>query len=442
MSLLKRRKNTKSKAIIAVAVLLAAALSVFFAFVLTRENGEDASDKHPQKTVSMQNDNPTSDPEKAPETHPEPVITRKTISFSAVGDNIIHASVMEDARNNAQESGKEFDFLPMYENIADIIKESDFAYVNHEAPVAGRDNRGYTGYPMFNSPEQSGLDLVETGFNVVNMANNHMLDRGDTGYKSTVEFWNSIENITPIGGFLNKEDYENIRVIEKNGIKIALLSYTYGTNGISLGYGSELVIPYCDSSCDEEIARQVKLAKEKADFVVVSMHWGVEHWSDSYEPSALQKRQAQLLADNNVDVVIGSHPHTLEPMMYLDRPDGKKMLLTYSLGNFLSNMEYMRNHVGGILKFDLVMDEGEKTVENVRFIPTVCHFELTNKNYRIYKLSDYTGEMLEKHCRQVDGPDSKRSLEYLKGIVDECIPQEFLVDDLYKKDNEVTGDAV
>lgn len=361
---------------------------------------------------------------------PEPVVQKVTVA--AVGDNIVHSSVLSDAADNAAGTDKEYDFVPMFENVIDVIEAADLAYINQESPIAGKESMGYTGYPMFNSPEQVGYDLRDMGFDIVNIANNHMLDRYTSGYQKTIDFWKGIEGITYIGGYENKDDYENIRIVEKNGITIAFLAYTYGTNGIYLDSSSEMVIPLCDSYSNDEIDRQTKLAREMADIVIVSMHWGLEHWNDNLVPTELQKQQAEIIINNNADVIIGSHPHALEPMMWQSRPDGGRTLVIYSLGNFLSGMEYMRNHVGGIAGFDIVKCDETAYVENASFIPTVCHFDNKVRNFCIYRLSEYTGELLREHGTQVRGTDSRRNFEYLKKIVDDTIPQEFLVEDFYK----------
>ena len=243
----------------------------------------------------------------------------QTVSFIACGDNLVHSSVYSDAQTLAAGTEKEYNFLPMYDNVADIIQNADLAFINQETPFGGS-SRPISGYPLFNTPEQMGDDLITLGFDIIGLANNHMLDSTAKGYENTIDFWNSKDGVTAIGGYKNKEDFENIRVIEKNGIKIALLAYTYSTNGLKLPQGSELVIPLYD---DETIDRQTKKAKSLADVVIVSIHWGVE---DQFKPNAEQKRKAKLMADNGVDVIIGHHPHVLQPLEWIDRADGGKTL--------------------------------------------------------------------------------------------------------------------
>lgn len=350
------------------------------------------------------------------------------ISFVAVGDNIVHSSVYTDAKELAQGTDKEYNFVPMFENVADIISGADIAYINQESPFAGKE-KTYSGYPMFNSPDQVGYDLMEIGFDVINLANNHMLDRYAAGYKRTIDFWKEQEGMTYIGGYENEEDYNDIRIVEKDGISIAFLSYTYGTNGVNLDRDSEMIIPLCDEAGTAEIDRQTKLAREKADIVMVSIHWGYEDW---FEPSDLQERQMQVMVNNGVDVIIGTHPHVLQPMLWKDRPDGGRTLVMYSLGNFLSGMLYLRNMVGGIAGFDIVKAGDEVFVQNPYFIPTVCQYDTSWRGFKIYKFSEYTQELLKEHRTQRVS-DTGKSLEYMRNIIDNAIPNEFLKEDFYRE---------
>ena len=347
----------------------------------------------------------------------------QTVSFIACGDNLVHSSVYSDAQTLAAGTDKEYNFLPMYDNVADIIQNADLAFINQETPFGGS-SRPISGYPLFNTPEQMGDDLITLGFDIIGLANNHMLDSTAKGYENTIDFWNSKDGVTAIGGYKNKEDFENIRVIEKNGIKIALLAYTYSTNGLKLPQGSELVIPLYD---DETIDRQTKKAKSLADVVIVSIHWGVE---DQFKPNAEQKRKAKLMADNGVDVIIGHHPHVLQPLEWIDRADGGKTLCMYSLGNFLSGMMYSRNMVGGILGFDLCKAPNGVAVDNVCFIPTVSQYNKNVRGFKIYRFSEYT-EALEK-AHGAHKFDSGMSMKSMRKIIDNAIPKKFLTEDFYQ----------
>ena len=356
---------------------------------------------------------------------PAEPIKRTTVSFIACGDNLVHGSVYTDAKKLAAGTDKEYNFLPMYENVTDIIKEADIAFINQETPFGG-DVKPISGYPMFNTPDQMGYDIIELGFDVVGMANNHMLDSYAAGYKRTIEFWENTD-VLAIGGYKNKADYENIRILEKDGIKIAFLAYTYGTNGLTLPVGSELVVPLYN---DTDIDRQTKKAREIADCVIVSIHWGTE---DHFTPGAEQKRKAQIMVDNGVDVILGHHPHVLQDLKWIDRPDGGRTLCIYSLGNFLSGMMYSRNMVGGFLCFDIVKNLGGDgvTIENASFIPTVCHYLHNTQAYdfKLYRFSEYTEALENAHGAHKF--DNRMSMDYMHGIIDSEIPKEFLVEEFY-----------
>jgi len=358
----------------------------------------------------------------------EPALPVKTsgVSFVACGDNLVHSSVYTDARKLASGTGKEYNFLPMYENVTDIIEAADIAFINQETPFGG-DVKPISGYPMFNTPDQMGYDIKELGFDVVGLANNHMLDSYAAGYERTIDFWNNMDGVLGIGGYKNRTDYENIRILEKNGIRIAFLAYTYGTNGLNLPGSSSLVVPYYN---DADIDRQTKKARELADCVIVSIHWGTE---DSFTPGSEQKRKAQIMVDNGVDVILGHHPHVLQDLKWIDRPDGGKTLCIYSLGNFLSGMMYSRNMVGGFLGFDIVKDLGGNGVhiENAYFIPTMCHYLHNTQAYdfKLYRFSDYTEELENAHgAHKFDG---QMSMNYMRNIINNEIPKEFLTEEYY-----------
>ncbi len=313
------------------------------------------------------------------------------VSFIGCGDNIIYAGNIKDARSKAIPGGRQFNFKPMYENVSDTIENADIAFINQENVMAG-DGYAISYYPMFNSPRELGYDLQELGFDVINIANNHMLDKGAAGLQNTIEFWKSMDDVLMIGGYENQDDYDTIRILEKNGIKIAFLSYTYGTNGISKPESSPIAIPLHE---DEDIIRQTKLAKEQADLVIVSIHWGYE---GAFKPSDEQKRIAKLMADCGVDAIIGHHPHVLQPVEWITGKDGNKTLCVYSLGNFMAEQAYDYNMVGGIISFDIVqLGDNHPYLENVVFNPTVFHFPSNFFNNTIYLMEDYTPELAAVH---------------------------------------------
>jgi len=249
-------------------------------------------------------------------------------------------------------------------------------------------------------------------------------------------FFTDLGKVT-IGYYKNKADTDNIRIVEKNGIKIAFLAYTFSTNGVSLQPGAETYIPYFS---EELIEKQVALAKSQADVIVASCHWGDE---DTYTPNAHQKKYADLLVRLNVDVILGMHPHVIQPMEWRDRPDGGRSLLVYSLGNFVSGMQDGFNTLGGMLSLDVVKTpDGKISIENVIFDPIVTHYEPSTKvkkddtgyrNFKIYYLADYTDELAAKHNVPIWDKTHRPTLvggtfnrQNLINTVYKYIPSEFL----------------
>lgn len=346
---------------------------------------------------------------------PAPPVPKDTkVSFLACGDNLVHSNVYEDAY--ARGNGK-YEFIHMYDDVADMIAAADLAYVNQEGPMAGA-SYGYSGYPLFNAPQEMGDTLVELGFDVINVANNHMLDQREAGLLSTIEFFKS-RPITLIGGYLNKEDYDDVRVVTVNDIKIAFLSYTYGTNGLYLPAGSETVIPLLDET---DMKRQTEIAKERADIVIASLHWGNEDW---FEPSESQLYYEKVLVDCGVDVILGMHSHTLQPIKWDEREDGHKTLCIYSIGNFISTMLYARNMVGGMLTFDIVRRNGEYLIEKPLLYPTVCYYNTSRRGLQVYRMENFTDAMASTHGSQRYGAfDVSR----LRRYVTDTISGEFLPD--------------
>lgn len=347
------------------------------------------------------------------------------LTFMGCGDNITYEGNLAQARENATDGGRTYNFKPTYDNVLSKIQNADISFINQETVMAG-DGYPISCYPTFNSPQDLGYDVVELGFDVVNIATNHMLDMGTNGLSKTMEFWKN-QDALMIGGYENKEDFENIRIYEEQGVKIAFLSFNYGTNGIPLSASSDIKIPYID---DEDIVSQIKSAKQKADVVFVSMHWGDE---GAFKPNDEQKRIAQMIADNGADVIIGHHPHVIQPVVWLDGKDGNKTLCVYSLGNFVAEQAYDYNALGGIIEFEIVKKNNEKPyIENPVFTPTVCHFEAGLKNNKVYYLHNYTTELANKHAVSAYYGHTI-SLERLLKYTTDTIDKEFLAKEFTDK---------
>lgn len=374
----------------------------------------------PEENAILRNPLLSGDPDKYNESEPEdtspisPVSDETRLSFIAVGDNILHSAVIEDGARHAAE-GEEYSFDYIYDPVRDAVSSADIAFVNQETPMGGK-NLGYYGYPNFNGPQEAGDALVRAGFDVVCIATNHMADVRSAGLEGTVSYWKK-QPVTLIGGFENQEDYETIRVHEKDGVKIAFLAYTYGTNGMTLETSSSYVIPLIK---ENDIRRQVAAAKEVGDLVFVNMHWGTD---SSFTVTDEQKYYAQLLADLGVDVIIGEHPHVLQPMEWLEGKDGHKTLVTYSIGNFVSTMYNDYFMVGGMLSFDIVKGQDGARIESPLLIPTVTFYDVNRANLSVYFLENFTEELASAHGCNAHGVTS---LEIMHGYVTKAIPAEFL----------------
>ncbi len=392
----------------------------------------------------------------------EPEIHEDTvISFIACGDNIVHTPIYNQAKK-AGTDGK-LDFSGIYSDIVDIVAEKDLAYINVETLIGG-DEYGFSSYPNFNSPEDLGTFLVDSGFDVMNLAHNHMLDapgKDNALYLRNCAKFFEDKGVLPIGYYSSEADTENIRIIEIKGVKIAWLAFTYDDNSVTdpNGDGSYETTADCEYA-DEKlkykdyslnghkpgtspdvyipfmkkalIEKQVGLAKEKADLVFVSAHWGVE---DSYTaPNGdfparnMQKYYAEFFADLGVDAIIGMHPHVVQPVEWIEGKNGNKCLCIYSLGNLISGMLWGRNMLGAMAEFDIVKSglTGKFSIENVCIVPTVCHYENGTKNFHIYLFSDYTDELAKKHgCHAKDSTDAKRGKKFSVAALEERIQKTF-----------------
>ena len=319
-----------------------------------------------------------------------PEIQETVVSFVGAGDNIVYYGNVRDAASCALPGGRSYNFAPIYKDVAERIATADISFINQETLMCGEGYK-FSYYPMFNGPQDMGYDLAELGFDVVNIANNHMLDKGAAGLKATIDFWNTFEEVTLIGGYLNEEDYNTVRVVEASGIRVAFLSYAFYANGLTLPASSELIFPYPD---EETVARQIKKAQEEADFVIVSAHWGDEN---TFTPNDEQRQWAEYFAECGADAVIGHHPHVIQPIEWITRPDGKKMLCVYSLGNFVAEMARDYNMLGGLISFDIIRRGNEVTAENVVFTPTVYYFTTSFYRNHVYLLTDFTKKMALSH---------------------------------------------
>ena len=258
------------------------------------------------------------------------------ISFVAFGDLIAHEPIYRYGLHEG-----DFDFL--FENVKDIIDKSDISVINQETPLT--DNPAmYGDYPRFGTPVGVGEAIVDAGFDVVTCATNHVLDRGVDGVRFTRDFFE--ENGVTCLGIQSEEQIDVYQTIARNGVRFAMLNYTYGTNGIALPKDSEdLVYLLTD---EEQVRKDIEKARSDADFVIVFTHWGTEN---SEQTDAFQEKWTKVFLESGVDVVIGTHPHALQPYEVLADDTGHKMLVYYSIGNFVSAQPEKTCIKGGMAAF-------------------------------------------------------------------------------------------
>ena len=241
-----------------------------------------------------------------PEKEPEPLDT--TVTISMVGDILLHERVYE----SGDMGDGTYNYDHFFANVRDEIEAADIAIVNQEVILGGRDI-GLSGYPSFNGAFEVGDAIADAGFDIVLHATNHTIDRGSQAVRNYLNFWETEHpEIAVLGIHGSAEDQSNIYVREENGIKIAFLNYTYGTNGISIPSD----MPYCVDLLERDrLVNDIAKAEEMADFTVVLPHWGTEY---VLEPDADQEYWTQIMFDCGVDLVIGTHPHVIEPVEMIE----------------------------------------------------------------------------------------------------------------------------
>lgn len=313
----------------------------------------------------------------APE--PQPDIT---INIAVVGDIMCHSTNFQDAYDKETDT---YDFTRVFTDVKDYIQNADIAVGNLETTFAGKD-AGYSGYPTFNTPEQLAQNIKDLGIDVVSTANNHSLDKRLSGLLNTLNVLDKV-GLSHTGTFRSKEEQDNILVKDVNGIKIAFLSFTYGTNGIPVPSGKE----YCINLIDEDLIKDqiVKAKAKKPDLICVSMHWGEEYKLKQNEE---QEKLANFLFDNGVDIILGSHPHVLEPMekRTIKYADGRQKdgFVIYSLGNFMSG-QVAENTMNTIILYLKITKHADNTItiDSNNYIPIYMYDKGAGSKER-YKILD------------------------------------------------------
>ena len=340
-----------------------------------------------------------------------------SLKLFMVGDALIHSGVYMDA----EKPDGTYDFKPMLANLKPIISKYDLAYYNQETILGGKE-LGYSSYPMFNSPNEVGDAFIDAGFDLVSLATNHTMDKREIGVLNSVKYWKSKKNVVTSGQWDSWDERNKVRIYEKNNIKYAFFSYTTWTNGLNPPVGKEyLTNIYSDEKAKEDIEK----VRDKVDVVLVAMHWGTEY---SLGVSYDQEKIANYLSELGVDVIIGAHPHVVEPVEFIN--DGKTFVI-YSLGNFISDQDGTERLTG--LMSEITIKKHIDSEDNVTIDLDNPRCELVytyatrrpnsyNKNFKLYSYAKLNDNLLPNYQSYYDkykGIVSSRYSELTWGLSEE-----------------------
>ena len=306
----------------------------------------------------------------------------RSMSIVMVGDALIHDSIY----NDASIGNNEYDFSKMFTDIVPLISDYDLKYYNQETIIGGKD-LGLSNYPLFNSPDEIGSDLVEIGFNMVSLANNHSLDKGIKGLIYSTNFWSNQEGVITAGSYPSLDDRNNIKIHETNGIKYAFLSYTVSTNGLSLKEGYEYLL---NIYSDEQAKSDIEKIRDDVDVIIVAMHWGDEY---THNPTTEQKRIAKYLSDLGVDLIIGTHPHVIQPVDYIN-----DTLVIYSLGNFISSQRSLglSKIIGLMVGLSINVDGDKVSFDNIKY-ELLYTYDNHYRDFKIIPFSNLNDSILNNY---------------------------------------------
>ncbi len=331
-----------------------------------------------------------------------------TANLVMVGDALIHSSVYNDANRLANWSG--YDFKPQISLIKEKVKDYDLKYYNQET-ILGGTSLGLSDYPTFNSPQEVGDAFIDAGFNLVSLATNHTMDRGSQAVKNSREYWNKQEGVQAVGSYSSNEEKHEIetRVLEVNNIKYAMLNYTYGTNGMPVYESYQVNVwptdidnignPEYDEKYQaykETVKKDIAAIRDKVDVLMVAMHWGIEY---THTPTNYEKDMAKFLAENKVDIIIGTHPHVIQPVEWIG-----DTIIFYSLGNFISaqyqnqgTCSYYKCMVGLMSSLDITKtdDNGKVTIKIDNIQNELIYTYYTG--WRYFKIIPFSSEEIKDH---------------------------------------------
>jgi poly-gamma-glutamate capsule biosynthesis protein CapA/YwtB (metallophosphatase superfamily) len=320
------------------------------------------------------------------QTDPPPTSYKKSAQLIAVGDIMMHLAQTQSGYNPQT---KTYTFPTFFPKVKPILSQGDWVIANLETPLAGSEAK-YTDYPMFNAPDAVADDIKNAGFNIISTANNHALDRGEIGVLNTIKNLQK-RNLITLGTYASAEDKAKIRLVEKEGIRMAILSYTYGTNGIPLPKNKDYLVSLID---EKKILEDVNKAKaQKADIITVILHLGTEYQRTANEE---QKNLVKKLVLAGADIILGSHPHVVQPYQIFKIPQNNGKIKTavaiYSMGNFIAYQISNYKDLGVIFKVKITKNfpSQETEITGVEAIPTyIQNYRANNRlNFRVLPIAE------------------------------------------------------
>lgn len=342
----------------------------------------------------------------------EEVFKPTSAKLVAVGDNLMHRSCTLSAKN----ADGTYDFTKHFANMADIFKAADLAVISQDTVLGGIElGATSTETGIFNTAVELADGMADAGINVVLAANNHIMDEGSAGLNTMMSYFSTkYPNITLLGVNNSREAKDEPVYVETNNIKIAMINYSYGSNQTADLDASPYLLNQYDENWLSDILKQ---AREEADFIIAFPFWGEQNSMDYTQE---QERQAQFLADNGVDLIIGSYPHVVEPVKWITAENGDRTLVYYSLGNFQSIQNTVENMLGGQANVTISKEEDGTHISDYSLDFVVTHYEQreSSEYYDIvttYPLADYTSDLAARHGMSVSG-NEEFNLASLQGL--------------------------
>lgn len=355
------------------------------------ESTSQTVDSSTENTETASTVEATSEPASEETTEITATVAPVSVNLIAVGDMLLHGGI----HNSALQADGSYNYEHVFKHTKNRITAADIAVANQEVILGGVE-LGVSSYPQFNSPQDFGDALVDAGFDVILHASNHTMDKDTVAVLNTIHFWKEKHpDITFLGINENQDERNTIRIVEKDGVKLAMLNYTYGLNGFSLPSDKPYLVNLMDEAHKTEIAEDLKKAREEADFVIVYPHWGTEYVLEATDE---QKQWAQFFADNGADLIIGTHPHVVEPVEWLTASDGRQTLVYYSLGNYISIQYYNYSMLGGFAEVTITKDSSGTYISDYDMDFLVTHYTAGRTEMTTYFLSDYTDELASRHA--------------------------------------------